>query len=135
MNLDHDLAALPTLTVAQLRQRYADVFGEATSTRNKTWLIRRLAWRLQSLALGDLSQRARQRAAQLANDADLRCTTPARWPACSPLARFTRARALPSFIMREVMLSPGRWRAWRAVPYGILFTGLQPADRATLKPP
>ena len=28
MNLAHDIAALATLSVAQLRQRYADVFGE-----------------------------------------------------------------------------------------------------------
>jgi hypothetical protein len=76
MNLDDDLAALPTLTMAQLRQRYAELFGEASHATNKTWLIRRLAWRLQALALGDLSQRARDRAAQLANDADLRLSPP-----------------------------------------------------------
>src|SRR5262249_766947 len=57
-------------------QRYAEVFGEASRATNKTWLIRRLAWRLQSLALGDLSQRARARARQLANDADLRLSPP-----------------------------------------------------------
>jgi hypothetical protein len=76
MTLDADLALLPTLTVAQLRSRYADLFGEATPAHNTTWLLRRLAWRLQANTLGDLSQRARQRAAQLANDADLRLTAP-----------------------------------------------------------
>jgi hypothetical protein len=76
MNLADGLAALPQLTMAQLRQRYAEVFGEASRATNKTWLIRRLAWRLQSLALGDLSQRARARARQLANDADLRLSPP-----------------------------------------------------------
>jgi hypothetical protein len=76
MNLEDDLAALATLTVAQLRQRYAELFGEASRVRNKTWLMRRLAWRLQALALGDLSQRARDRAKQLANHADLRLIPP-----------------------------------------------------------
>ena len=76
MNLAHDIATLPTLTVAQLRQRYADVFGEATRAAHKAWLVKRIAWRLQALAEGDLSQRARQRAAELANDADLRLGPP-----------------------------------------------------------
>jgi hypothetical protein len=76
MSLTDDLAALPTLTMAQLRCRYAELFGEASHATNKTWLIRRLAWRLQVLALGDLSQRARDRAAQLANHADLRLSPP-----------------------------------------------------------
>jgi Protein of unknown function (DUF2924) len=39
-------------------------------------LVKRIAWRLQVLAEGDLSQRARQRAAELANDADLRLLPP-----------------------------------------------------------
>ena len=76
MNLAHDIATLPTLTVAQLRKRYADVFGEPTNAAHKSWLVKRIAWRLQAIAEGDLSQRARQRAAELANDADLRLTPP-----------------------------------------------------------
>ena len=76
MNLAHDIATLPTLTVAQLRQRYADVFGETTGAAHKAWLVKRIAWRWQALAEGDLSQRARQRAAELANDADLRLGPP-----------------------------------------------------------
>jgi hypothetical protein len=52
------------------------VFGEATRAGNKSWLIKRIAWRLQALAEGDLSERARQRAKELANDADLRLSPP-----------------------------------------------------------
>src|SRR5262249_4701331 len=61
-----ELATLGQLTVARLRARYAELFGEETRVGNKLWLIRRVAWRLQALAEGDLSQRARQRAAELA---------------------------------------------------------------------
>jgi len=43
---------------------------------NRVWLIRRIAWRLQALAEGDLSERARRRAAELACDADLRLLPP-----------------------------------------------------------
>src|SRR5262249_48272472 len=72
LNITHELAALRRLTPQELRARYAELFGERPSTQNKGWLRKRLAWRLQALAEGDLSQRARQRAAELANDADLR---------------------------------------------------------------
>jgi hypothetical protein len=71
-NLAQELAQLGRLTVTQLRARYAALFGEATRAGNKTWLVKRIAWRLQALAEGDLSERARQRAHELANDADLR---------------------------------------------------------------
>jgi hypothetical protein len=76
LDLGAELAALRRLNAPQLRQRFAELFGEATHTGNRTWLIKRLAWRLQALAEGDLSERARQRATQLANDADLRLNPP-----------------------------------------------------------
>src|SRR5271166_4764114 len=76
MNLAHSIAQLPTLTVTQLRQRYADLFGEITKVGNKQWLVKRIAWRWQAQTEGDLSERARQRALHLANDADLRSNPP-----------------------------------------------------------
>jgi Protein of unknown function (DUF2924) len=75
-HLAHEFATLEQLTVASLRARYAELFGEETRVGNKLWLIRRIAWRLQALAEGDLSQRARQRAAELARDADVRLSPP-----------------------------------------------------------
>src|SRR5881392_604402 len=70
------IVGLQRLTMQELRVHYAELFGETTSAKNRTWLLRRLAWRIQALAEGDLSERARQRAAELANDADLRTTVP-----------------------------------------------------------
>jgi hypothetical protein len=70
------LADLKRQTVAALRDRYAELFSEPTRAGNRAWLIKRIAWRLQALAEGDLSQRARQRAAELARDADLRLGPP-----------------------------------------------------------
>lgn len=75
-NLAQEIANLPSLDVTQLRRSYASAFGEPTNSRHKTWLIKRVAWRLQALAEGDLSERARQRARELANDADLRLSAP-----------------------------------------------------------
>jgi hypothetical protein len=63
-------------TVAQLQNRYLEVFGEPSRSNHKQFLIRRIAWRLQALAEGDLSQRARERARSLAQDADLRLRAP-----------------------------------------------------------
>jgi hypothetical protein len=85
LDIGHEVATLRHLTVGQLRQRFAEVFGDATAASNRTWLIKRIAWRLQALAEGDLSQRARQRAAELANDADLRLNPPRAKPAVVPL--------------------------------------------------
>jgi hypothetical protein len=95
MNVGKELAALQRLSGPQLRQRYAEVFGEAARTRNRIWLLRRLAWRIQALAEGDLSERARRRAAELANDADLRLNPPRLAPAAAPPER-THTAALES---------------------------------------
>ncbi len=76
MNVAKEVAALERMTVDQLRARYAEVFGERTNGRHKEWLIKRIVWRMQANAEGDLSERARRRAEELANDADLRMTPP-----------------------------------------------------------
>ena len=75
-NIVNEVATLERLSVGQLRQRFAELFGENTRASNRTWLTKRILWRMQALAAGDLSQRARQRAAELARDADLRLNAP-----------------------------------------------------------
>ncbi|MFT5424669.1 MAG: hypothetical protein ACI89L_002466 [Phycisphaerales bacterium] len=71
--------SLDELTVGQLRDRYAEVYGEGTRSSNRRWMIRRIAWRLQAQVEGDLTERARVRAAELARDADLRVRPPSDW--------------------------------------------------------
>jgi len=70
------IAALKPMTVSQLREVYAEKFGESSNSRNKQWLFKRIAWRIQELAEGGLSERAKKRAAELANDADVRLRPP-----------------------------------------------------------
>ena len=94
MNVGKEVAALKRMTVRELRARYAQVFGEETQAGNKPWLVKRIAWRLQSLAEGDLSERARQRAAKLANDADVRLSPPKAKPASPTPAGRTKTAAL-----------------------------------------
>jgi len=67
---------LRQLTVSQLRLKYHELFGHASHSNHKRYLFRRLAWRLQSLAEGGLSERARQYALQITEDADLRLCPP-----------------------------------------------------------
>jgi hypothetical protein len=76
LNIVNEVAVLERLTVGQLRQRFAELFGEATAASNRAWLIKRIAWRMQALVEGDLSERARRRATELACDADLRMNPP-----------------------------------------------------------
>ncbi len=69
--------ALAQLTVRELKQRYAEVFGEPTRTNHKQYLVKRIVWRMQALREGGLSERARRRALELADDAALRPRAPA----------------------------------------------------------
>jgi hypothetical protein len=59
-----------------LKVRYLELFGEASRSNHKQFLVRRIAWRIQAVAEGDLSDRARERALSLARDADLRLSAP-----------------------------------------------------------
>ena len=82
-DLATEIAALPRLRVSELRAKFASVFGEPTPSHNKVWLVKRIAWRLQALAEGGLSERARRRAAELVQEADLRLSAPPDGPAPS----------------------------------------------------
>jgi hypothetical protein len=76
MNVENEVDALQQMSTGELRERYAEVFGEEPRSRHKAYLIRKVAWRLQANAEGDLSERARRRAEELAVDADVRTTPP-----------------------------------------------------------
>ena len=70
------IAALQDMTLADLREKYHEVFREETRSRHKDFLWKRIAWRMQAVEEGDLSERAKRRAAELANDADIRIRVP-----------------------------------------------------------
>jgi hypothetical protein len=71
------LSSLAPLSTSQLREKYAEIFGEPTRSQNRRWILRRIAWRLQSLDEGSLSSRALKRARELACEQDLRLRAPA----------------------------------------------------------
>jgi hypothetical protein len=133
--MDHDwhneLAEPTHMGVSELRGKYAELFGEPTRTGNNTWLVRRIAWRLQALAQGDLSERARRRAQELAQDADLRLTAPRGAPATPPA---TPDRSEPTLKLRgDVRVPPpgtvltrsykGRTLRVQVLAHGFLYAG------------
>ena len=71
-----EIENLRRASLTGLREKYREVFQEETRCRHREHLFRRIAWRLQALAEGDLSERARGRAHQIAQDADLRTVAP-----------------------------------------------------------
>lgn len=75
-SIARQVEALGDMTVAELREKYAEVFGEETRSRHKGFLRKRITWRLQAREEGGLSERARRRSEELANEADLRLLAP-----------------------------------------------------------
>ena len=70
------LAALDDMTTGELADLYRELHGQPCRTRHRAYLTRKNAWRIQANAEGDLSERARRRAAELAVDADVRVMAP-----------------------------------------------------------
>lgn len=70
------IEVLRHMTVGELKDRYQEVFGEVSRSNHRQFLFRRIAWRLQANAWGGLSERARRRALEIADDNDLRIRAP-----------------------------------------------------------
>jgi hypothetical protein len=71
-----EIDELRNLKTADLRAKYQEAFGVETRSSNKQFLFRRLAWRLQARTEGDLSERARRRAAEIVDEGDVRLRAP-----------------------------------------------------------
>ncbi len=88
---NQNIVDLRDLTTAQLQRKYEELFGQASHSNHKNYLFRRVAWRLQALAEGGLSERARQYAHEIATDADLRLCAPKKPIETQPAVRVANA--------------------------------------------
>jgi len=94
MNIKEELARLERMTTGELAQRCVELCDEPIRTRNRAYLTRKIAWRLQALAEGDLSERARRRAAELADIAEARLMPPKDAPPAGRVRRGVRRVSL-----------------------------------------
>ena len=72
-SLSEQLASLEAMPMGELAEKFREVFGVPTRTRNKPYLRKRVAWRIQELAEGGLSERS------LAKIEELAPLAPVRW--------------------------------------------------------
>lgn len=98
LNVERELARLEAMAVRDLKRKYEEVFREECRSRNRQWLLKRIIWRMQANAEGGLSERALQRAAEIADDSDLRMNPPRVKPAAAstPAKPNTATPQLPS---------------------------------------
>jgi hypothetical protein len=71
------IARFRAMTVAELRVEWERLYGEPTRSRNRTFLWRRLAWRIQEIEYGGLPNEAKQRMFDLAPASFVRSQLPA----------------------------------------------------------
>ena len=62
----NEIAKLQRMSVAELQAEWIRLYGEPTRSRNRQFLFRRLAWRIQELQHGGLSDVAKDRIDKLA---------------------------------------------------------------------
>jgi len=88
---------LRQMTVGDLRLEWMKLYGESTRSRNRDYLWKRLAWRVQELANGGLSDDARKRINDLDAQGFIHARTPnVAAPAADPERRPARDPRLPS---------------------------------------
>jgi hypothetical protein len=83
------------MTTAQLQMKYRELFGQSSHSNHKDYLFRRVAWRLQAIVEGGLSERARQYAREIAEDADLRLCAPKHYGEAQSAVRMASASRRP----------------------------------------
>ena len=101
------IQALRGMKVADLRLKWRELFGEDSRSNNRDFLWRRLAWRVQELAYGGLSERAKARLAELAKEVDLRFLPPRGWKDALEAASAARPAIEPGPIRDPRLPKPG----------------------------
>ncbi len=100
------IRALQEMSVAELREQWLRLFGEPAKSNNRAFLFRRLAYRVQELAHGGLSDGARARLEELGQEAWPRATS--RHQHARDAKPALRSEPTPKVTqMRDRRMSPG----------------------------
>ena len=95
------VVALSQLNVAELRERWREVFGETTTQRHRQYLIKRIAWEIQRRDSGqELSPEALKRLDELQDE--FRNSPPDTW---FKGARHNRPQAAPARAKRRPVMA------------------------------
>ena len=94
--VEQEIADLRALTVRELQDKYAALFGRETPSHNRRYLFKKLAWKLQELREGGLDEATRHKAAELARDAQLRPRKDYPVPELEPQQGHPRDARLPA---------------------------------------
>jgi Protein of unknown function (DUF2924) len=62
LNIKQEVARMKSMPTAELREHFETVCLEPPRSRNRDWMIKKIAWRLQANEQGGLPERVRQRA-------------------------------------------------------------------------
>lgn len=144
-----ELGRLAKLPTGKLREKYTELYGKPVKTGNRQFLIKKIAWKLQADAEGGLSEKAKARAEQIADESIVKGKKPKQ--AAEPRPRDSRLPAPGSIITktwREKTISVlvgesdfefegQKWRSLSAIASkllgcpsnGFLFFNLLPAQK------
>ena len=99
LSIPAQIARLQEMSVAELREKWQELYGEEPRVSNRVWLWKRLAWRIQELEYGGLSDAAKKRLEELMPTAELALRNPPgsrkRETPAAPVKRQVRDRRIP----------------------------------------
>lgn len=70
--LKAEINLLFNMSVNELRAKYREVLGFCTNSRNRDFLVRKIAWKIQSDVFGGITERMREKAYEIADFSRLR---------------------------------------------------------------
>jgi hypothetical protein len=105
ISIPTQIARFQAMTVGQLRVEWERLYGEPTRSRNRDYLWKRLAWRVQEIQFGGLSAAAKERIIELAPATFSRSQLPAGY---HPVAGMPPTPPGPTRVRRDRRLpAPG----------------------------
>ena len=69
---DEQIRRMAEMSIGELEELWAEVFGGICYSRRRSYVRRRLEWRINTLVSGGISERARKRAEEIMDDTLLR---------------------------------------------------------------